>query len=88
MTNTQTEKGFLKITTSYDRGRLQSDKINAPMFLPESGVDCGSNLDMLKENLHASMLSDTGKIDPTLANIGNKNSLVRVAYVLSLMVKK
>lgn len=86
VTETQAKEGHFVITTTYDRGKLQSDKINAPEFLPESGIDCGKDLDMLKENLNNKMLSSLDEADPTLADMGNRNTLVRMAYVLSLLV--
>ena len=87
VTEIETKEGHAKITTNYERGKLQEDKIKAPVFLPESGIDCGSDLDVLKENLNAKMLGDKAKSYSNFANMGNRNSLVRLGYVISLMTK-
>ncbi|SFG73294.1 zinc ribbon domain-containing protein [Oribacterium sp. WCC10] len=87
VTELQTKEGYAKITTNYERGKLQEDKINAPVFLSESGIDCGSDLDMLKETIHAKMLGDKGKTGSGFANMGNSNSVVRLGYIISLMVR-
>ena len=86
VTEIKTKEGHAKITTSYERGKLQEDKLKAPVFLPESGIDCGRDLDVLKENIHSKMLGDKGN-DSGFVSMGNRNSLVRLGYIISLIVR-
>ena len=67
----------LTITTEVKRENLQSGKINPPMFLEESGVDCDT-LDELKE---AVKIKEEDSIPAV------NNSLTRLGQVYALMFR-
>ena len=87
VTTTYAEEGSFTITTEYNRESLKSDKLKAPDFLKESGIDCGTNLDMLKETLDVELLGDRLNAGEGSSSIGSSNSLVRMYYALSLLTQ-
>ena len=86
-TTTYAEEGNVTITTEYSRESLKSDKLKAPDFLAESGIDCGTDLDMLKETLNVEFLGDKLNSGEGTSGIGSSNSLVRLYYALSLLTR-
>jgi hypothetical protein len=78
-TEISSEKGSVSIVTTMERSSLDTSKITPPTFLPESGIDCGSSLEDLKETLKVFNQDDSFKVD---------NSLVHMAQVYYLIFKQ
>ena len=77
-TTLKSDKVSVDITSYMTRGPLETNKITPPVFLPESGIDCETNLEDLKAAL------DTG--DTLKVNMDN--SVYSLAQVFILMIKK
>lgn len=78
-TEISSEKGSVSIVTTMERSTLDTSKITPPTFLSESGIDCGSSLEDLKETLEVFNKDDSFKVD---------NSLVHIAQVFYLIFKQ
>ena len=75
-TEISSEKGSVSIVTTMERSTLDTSKITPPTFLSESGIDCGSSLEDLKETLEVFNKDDSFKIDNSIAHIAQVYYLI------------
>ena len=75
-TEISSEKGSVSIVTTMERSTLDTSKITPPTFLSESGIDCGSSLEDLKETLEVFNKDDSFKVDNSIAHIAQVYYLI------------
>ena len=75
-TEISSEKGSVSIVTTMERGTLDTSKITPPTFISESGIDCGSSLEDLKNTLNVFNKDDSFKIDNSLAHMAQVYYLI------------